>query len=118
MNKELLINTYEGETLLFKENLLGTFENNILKYENETDSFLIDIEHKLFQKENLESILNISHKKALLTVKELEQSFDIELNMHNFMTKENKIILEYLLETNENPIKIEIEMSDINEPQN
>lgn len=47
MNKELIINTYEENTLLFKENLLGIFKNNILQYENETDAFKINLQTKL-----------------------------------------------------------------------
>lgn len=114
MNKELVINTYEDNILLFKEHLLGKLENNVLKYENETDSFLLDLEKNIFQKENIDSILKISNSIATLTLKEMGQSFDIALNKHNFINQENKIILEYLLESQESHIKIEIEMSDLN----
>ena len=41
-------------------------------------------------------------------------SFNIKINKHNFSNEKNKISIEYLLESNEHPIKIEIEMSDIN----
>ena len=114
MKKELIINTYEDDVLLFKENLIGTLENNILKYENENDTFQIDIDKLLFIKENLESILEINEEKALLTLKELEQTFEIVLNKHLFLNEFNKITIEYLLESQEKPIKIEIEMSDLN----
>ena len=112
---ELFINTYEGNTLLFKENLLGTLENNILRYENDTDSFLIDLEEAIFQKENLESILKIGEKQALLIMKEFDKSLEIPLINCLFKKDLNKITIEYLLESNENPIKIEIEMRDKNE---
>ena len=112
---ELFINTYEGNTLLFKENLLGTLENNILRYENDTDSFLIDLEEAIFQKENLESILKIGKKQALLIMKEFDKSLEIPLINYLFRKDLNKITIEYLLESNENPIKIEIEMRDKNE---
>ena len=114
MNKDLTINTYEDNILIFKENLLGTFANNILTYENETDSFLIDLDNLLFSKENLESILEINKEKALLTLKELKKTFEIVLKKLAFLNENNKIIIEYLLESQEKPIKIEIEMSDIN----
>ena len=100
--------------LIFKENLLGTFANNILTYENETDSFLIDLDNLLFSRENLESILEINKEKALLTLKELKKTFEIVLKKLAFSSENNKIIIEYLLESQEKPIKIEIEMSDIN----
>lgn len=51
MNKELIINTYEEDTLLFKENLLGVFENNILQYENDTDTFKINLTDHTLEKE-------------------------------------------------------------------
>ena len=111
---ELFINTYEGSTLLFKENLLGTLENNILRYENDTDSFLINLEEAIFQKENLESILKIWKKQAILMMKEFNKSLEIPLNTYLFKKDLNKITIEYLLETNENPIKIEIEMRNKN----
>lgn len=114
MNKDLTINTYENNILLFKENLIGTFENNILKYENDTDSFLIDLNNLLFTKENLDSILEINKEKALITLKELEKTFEIVLKKLAFLNENNKIIIEYLLESQEKPIKIEIEMSDLN----
>lgn len=115
MNKELIINTYELDTLLFKENLLGTFKNNILKYENENDSFIIDLANKTFYKENLESILILTATHAVLTLKELNKSFQINLKKHNFKVKENLITIEYCLESMDKPLKITIEMSDTNE---
>lgn len=114
MNKELIINTYENNDLLFKENLLGVLENNILKYENDTDSFKIDLTNLIFYKENLESILEITKENALLTLKEIEKTFEILLNKYIFSVKNNKIVIEYQLESQEMPLKIEIEMSDNN----
>lgn len=113
MNKELIINTYEEEILLFKENLLGTFKDNILTYENETDSFKIDINDHSLEKENLESILNIKKEKAILTLKELNHRLEIPIQKHNFQNKDNKITIEYRLESQEKALKIEIEMSDL-----
>lgn len=113
MNKELIISTYEEDTLLFKENLLGRLENDILKYENDTDSFLINLNESTMQKENLDSILKITPNQATLSLKEIEKSFEIELKKQIFLKNKNRIIIEYLLESQEKPIKIEIEMSDI-----
>ena len=114
MNKELIINTYEENTLLFKENLLGIFKNNILQYENETDAFKINVANQTLEKENLESLLKISPHEALITLKEINQSFELKIQKYNFSCEKNKITLEYLLESHEQPLKIEIEMSDIN----
>ena len=114
MNKELIINTYIDNTLLFKEHLLGILKENILTYENERDLFLIDLENNIFQKENKDSILKVSSACATITLKELEKSFDIAIFKHSFITQENKIVIEYLLESQENTIRIEIEMSDLN----
>ena len=113
MNKELIISTYEEDTLLFRENLLGRLENDILKYENDTDSFLIDLNESTMQKENLDSILKITPNQATLSLKEIEKTIEIELKKQIFLKNKNRIIIEYLLESQEKPIKIEIEMSDI-----
>lgn len=113
MNKELIINTYEENTLLFKENLLGIFKNNILQYKNETDAFKINVANQTLEKENLESLLKISPHEALITLKEINQSFELKIKKYNFSCEKNKITLEYLLESHEQPLKIEIEMSDI-----
>lgn len=115
MNKELIINTYEDNILLFKENLIGSLENDILRYENENDSFVIDLQNQTLIKENLESILEINPEKAILTVKELEKTWLIPLNSHTFIHDSNKIIISYLLESQEKPLKIEIEMSEEHE---
>ena len=48
---------------------------------------------------------------ALITLKEVNKTFEINLHKYIFTNKENKIIIEYHLESNE-PIKIEIEMSE------
>lgn len=114
MKKELIINTYEDNVLLFKENLLGEFTNNILKYENETDNFIINTYDKTFYKENLESILKINPNKAEIIIKEIDKTFDISLYTLEINKENNKITIKYFLESQEKPIKIEIEMSDIN----
>ena len=114
MSKELLMSTYERDTLLYKETLLGILKNNYLSYADEQNTFLIDLKSQNFRKENLESILEITSQKALITLKEINKTFELNLKKYIFQIKNNKIIIEYLLESNENPIKIEIEMSDIN----
>ncbi len=116
MKKELLINTYENNILLFKENLIGNYLNNTLEYSNEVDSFLIDLNKKIFIKENLESILKITSNKSYITIKEINKTFDLEVINYKLTNTKNSITFEYLLESKENPLKIEIEMSDINEP--
>ena len=48
-------------------------------------------------------------------MKEFDKSLEIPLINYLFRKDLNKITIEYLLESNENPIKIEIEMRDKNE---
>ena len=93
---------------------LATARYIVLKYENESDSFLIDINKKRFSKENLESILEITESNSFITLKEIDKTFEIDLKKCNFLKVKDKIVIEYLLESQEKPIKIEIEMSDSN----
>lgn len=112
MKKELLISIYEENLLLSKETLLGILNNHTLIYTNKTDSFLIDLHNYTFSKENLESILKIQKEKATLTLKELNKTFEIILHKFIIKNNNNKISIEYFLESQEKPLRIEIEMSD------
>jgi len=114
MNKDLYISTYQGNTLLIKENLLGEFNNNILKYSNENDEFIIDLQKNEFIKENLESILRINKRRCELTLKELNKSMEIPLKKYDFQAFDNKIIIIYELESQEEELKIEINIGEIN----
>lgn len=113
MKKNLIINMYENNNLLFKENLIGTLENNILEYTNETDAFLIDLEKEIFRKENIDSILEIKKELALITIKEFNKTFEINLDKYIFENQNQKISILYHLESS-NLIKIEIEMRNNN----
>ncbi len=113
MNKDLYISTYQGDTLLIKENLLGNLSNNILKYSNENDEFLIDLQNKEFIKENLESILKINKRRCELTLKELNKSMEIPLKKYDFQVLDNNITIIYELESQEEELKIEISIGDI-----
>ncbi len=114
MEKELWISTYEENTLLFKETLIGKIQENNLYFNNDIDTFKLDLKKEIFTKENLESVLKIKKDKALLTLKELDKTFAINVKYHNFLIEKNKIYISYLLESQEKPIRIEIEMSDEN----
>ncbi len=114
MKKQLTIKLYENNALIKKHTLTGTFNQSILSYELTGASFLIDLNQKSFKKENKESILNLTENKALLTLKELNQDFLIPLKKYNLILTNNIILLEYHLESQDNPLKIKIEMSDLN----
>ena len=57
--------------------------------------------------------MTIRPDKALLVLKELDHKLEIPLNKQDFQKENNKIIIEYLLESQEKSLKIEIEMSDL-----
>lgn len=113
MNKELYISTYQGDTLLIKENLLGELTNNILKYSNENDVFLIDLQNNEFTKENLESVLKINNRRCELTLKELNKSMEIPLKKFDFQVLDNNIAIIYELESQEEELKIEISIGEL-----
>ena len=66
-----------------------------------------------YLKKIFQEYLKISPHEALITLKEINQSFELKIKKYNFSCEKNKITLEYLLESHEQPLKIEIEMSDI-----
>jgi len=120
MNRNITISSYELDTLLFKEHTLCLLEDGYLEYYTDNDKVKINLTNFSFTKENVETILKITQNNCTLTLKELDQSVDIPLEYINYYNDNNKnIIIEYKLISQENPLKIIIEIGDeIHELQN
>ncbi|MDE5539672.1 MAG: hypothetical protein K2J20_04220 [Bacilli bacterium] len=115
MNRNISIKTYEANNLLFSETTTCTLEDDILSYSTDSENIRINCGNFSFTKENNETILKINHEKCTLTLKELHQSLDIPLDYINYQFDNNKnILIEYKLVSQESPLKIEIEIGDIN----
>ncbi len=114
MNRNLIISTYEEETLLFKEHTTGLFEDNYLTYSTDNDTIRINLSHFSFTKENIETILKITSSDCTLILKELKKSLNITLEYLDYKYDNNHITIEYKLESQEKSQKIEIEIGEIN----
>ncbi len=116
MKRNLIINTYQNEALLFKEQTTGYIEDNILEYHTDSEKIRINLSMYSFIRENEESILKIIKDKCELRLKSLNQSLDIPMEYCDFKVDDIRIVLEYKLESQELPLKIIIEIGDeINE---
>ena len=95
LNKEYLnINSMKNNKITFKlDNIKTIINNNILIRENEEFKFEIDL-------------LN---KKATYLLKEKNYLYDIEVKKSYIQYDNNKIIIIYNIETNEEEIKIVLE---------
>lgn len=109
MNYNITINTYEENTLLFKETTTCTLDDDFLEYHTDNDKIRINLNNFSFSKENNESILKLSKDTCLLTLKEEKQSINIPLDYINYKLENNKyIVIIYKLISQDKPLKIEI----------
>lgn len=109
MNYIITINTYEENTLLFKETTTCILDDDFLEYQTDNDKIRINLNNFSFSKENNESILKLSQDTCLLTLKEEKQSINIPLDYLNYNLDNNKnITIIYKLISQDKPLKIEI----------
>lgn len=113
MNYNISISTYEGRTLLFKEHTTCLLEDNYLTYHTDSDTIKINLESFNFTKENKDTKLIITSKDCLLILKELNNSVNIPLEHLKFNKEDNKVTIEYKLPSQENILKINIEIGEI-----
>ena len=125
IKKELIIITTTLNLTLLKNNNVKLIKNNIA-YSNYFDKILFEIDgtsyyliikdnNLIFHKEDNEYIfdLNINESSsASLTLKELNQSFDIDVLNAKFINDNNKKIIEYFLSSDETPTRIEITLEN------
>lgn len=115
MNRNISIKTYENNNLLFSEQTTCTIDEDILFYHTESDTVYINLHHFSFKKENNETIFKLNHETCTLTLKELNNSVNIPLDYINYKYDNNKnILIEYKLISQESPLKITIEIGEIN----
>ena len=116
MNYNISINTYENNTLLFKNTTSALLEDNFITYNTDNDTIKINLNTFSFTKENNETILKLTKNKCYLHLKNLKQTLEIPLNYLNFSYNNNEIMIEYKLISQENSLKIIINIgSEINE---
>ena len=114
MQINLTISTYEGNTLLFTENTIGTIEDDYLIYNTDTDSIKINLIKFKLIKENIDTIFKLTKETCTLTLKEINKSININIDYINYENENNKNVkIEYKLESQEEKFKIYIEIGEI-----
>jgi hypothetical protein len=123
IKKELIIITTTLNLKLLKNNNLKISKNNIA-YSTDFDKIVFEIDGTFyylinnknnlqFHKEDKEYIFDIQiglENRAKLNLKEANTSFDIEVINGQYKVSDNNIIIEYLLSTDEEQTRIEIEL--------
>lgn len=116
MNKNIIIKTFSNNILLFNVTTTALLEDNFLSYYTDNDKININLENFSFTKYNNESIFKLTNDLCTVTVRELNKTFEIPINYVNFVYNNDEINLEYLIDSQEYPLKLQIIIgSDINE---
>ncbi len=110
MNYNLTVSTYESDNLLFKNITTCKIVDNFLTFHTDNDNIRINRQNFNFIKENLETIFKINLQECVLTLKEVNQNVNIPIEYINYIDANNKILIEYKLISQENPLKIELEI--------
>ena len=113
MKHNISVNTYQDNNLLFNIPTVGLIDDNILIYYTDTDLIRINLETGSFTKENNDTILKINKDTCLLTLKSLNKSYDVIVNYYDFIYDNNSLTLTYKLETQENILKIIINIGSV-----
>lgn len=114
MNRNIKIETYENDTLLFKNVTTCILEDDYLEYDTDNDHIRMNLNNFSFTKENVESIMRLNKVRCILKLKELNQELEIPLEYVNYKFENNtNITIEYKLISNEFPIKINLEIGEI-----
>jgi len=113
MNR-IIIKTYENNNLLFTNTTTGLLDNNYLSFNIDNDSIQINLKDFCFTKKNSEHFFKLTKDNCYLKVNNID-SIDIPIEYVNFFYEDTKIILEYKLITQENPLKIEIEIGSVSD---
>ncbi len=112
MPKKLTVTNYfDGKKVVNYCNYLR--KGDILKYTLNNELISINLKDFKFIKENKESIFNITENECRIYLKEQDMSFIIPINYINYSFVNNKrVVLEYLLESNEEKVRVEIEIEE------
>ena len=115
----LNIETYEENTLIYKETKKGLIEDDILSYTTDIDNIKIYLKNFKLIKESTETIFILTNNLCTLKLKELNNIVEIPIDYIKYNYNKNKYInIEYRLISQEKPLKIYIEMSEENDIEN
>ena len=113
MKRNLNINTYQDNVLLFNIPTVGLIDDEFLYYNTDTDAIKINFEKGSFTKENNDTILKITKDNCTLTLKSLNKTYDIDLEYYDFKYIDDNITFTYKLVSQENILKIVINIGSV-----
>ncbi len=104
----------KGEDKVLESIVLGNIIDNIISFKIEDMLNTIDINKEFFIRENDEYkfFLDFLNKSCILTLKKENYSLDINVDKCNFEVFDNKIIIDYYIETDECNNNLIIEWND------
>ena len=113
MKHNISVNTYQDNNLLFNLPTVGLIDEDILTYYTDTEAIKINLQTGSFTKENNDTLLKITKDLCYLNIKALNKSYDINIKYYDFMYKNNCVTLSYKLETQEEILKIIINIGSV-----
>ena len=100
----------DNEMVFQKRDIAGKLKDNILEFCLEEINHLINMEEKVFRRENEEFcfILNASTSSCTYELKSHQALFDIIVDSVTFLQDKHKLEIEYVIETDDQKNKIQI----------
>ena len=109
IDKNLDFKLYKNESLKICKNNIAYLQNNDkILFEVDGNKFEIDLKNFSLKKEDGDSIFHIDNNTSSLLIKEINQLFDIKIDNININKDDNKYIIKYKLESDDELTSIEI----------
>lgn len=101
---------YKGEEVVLNQKIKVDKNNNLLKFNLEDCITTIDLESKLFTRENEEYIflLDIQKEKCEIKLKKEDYLLQVNVEYAILLKNQNELKLNYLIETDDNPMSLVI----------
>ena len=109
IGKNLDLIVYKNKSIKISKNNIAYLKNNDkILFEVDGDKFEINFKNFSLKKENNDSVFYIDNNKSSLKLKEINQTFDIKIESININKDDNKYIINYKLESDEELTSIKI----------
>ncbi len=116
MEISLNVKFFKGDRLVFTKKVHANYDDKIITFWLDEMLNKIDIEKQLFMRENddYKFFLDFFNKSCILTLKKENYSLDIMVDRCDFKVLNQKIVIDYLIDTDDSNIGLELEWNDDN----
>ena len=113
---DLSVCLIKGEEVVLKDKVIGSFKNQVLSFKLEDMDNIIDLNKGLFIRENDEYqfYLDFLNKSCILTLKNENYSLDINVDKCSIEYVDNKVTINYFIDTDDSNNCFKIEWNDGN----